>query len=371
MFKMDAFDYRKKGSLEDNSANGGYSFTSREVESINNPTVLDSQFDELFNKLSLCNSDSQRNALMSLMGTIVGEYINDVANTEPVGRLEIKGEVRGLAAMQGLLERELIKRGSSIANFFRDPSFLGAVNAEADFAHAERINEKLTGAESVHSFYNIISEQDKVLFIGSEINLDTRHAIDLVVGMSDDPKAENPLIDEVSIIQVKTGVPTQETIDTIFSQHIAYAEALKQLENYGIGEKKEEFRKEDGSFDNEAYKAQLEALDLFYKKLIKLNLKIEPTWESFTKAAMDCDCDPVLMFIRINKLNEDTMSSFLSFQKAVLIMLKEKANAVNVPQEEFAKYNRLKRGGSHISSAKRISSVIVAGGKIISKKQIL
>ena len=368
---MEAFDYRKKGKLEDNSANGGYAFAPRDIESIHNPTEMDSQFDTLFEKLALCTTDSQRNSLVSLMGTIVGEYIKSEADAIPDGKLDITGEVRGLAAMQGLLERELIKRGPSVSMFFRDPNFLGAVNAEADFAHAEKINEKLRGAESVHSFVEDISKMDKVLFIGSEINLDTRHAIDLVIGMSDDPKVENPEIDEVSIVQVKTGIPSQEEIDKIIFKHASYAEALKQLQNHGVGEKNQEHRKEDGSFDVDKYTESVSAMDAFYRKLAKLAPKIEPTWESFSKAAIDMDCDPVLMFIRVKSLNENKMNALLLFQKAVLNMLKDKAESINVPQDKFSNYSRAKRGITHISGAKRVTSIIVAGGKVISKKKLL
>lgn len=373
MLKMEAFDYRKRSlaETEANKSKGEYSFMSREVGSIHEPDLLDLRFDVLLDKLSLCKSEVESNSLISLMGTMVGEYINAEANAQPEGRLDIAGEIRGLAAMQGFLERELIKRGSTTASFFRDPIFLSAVNEEAGFAHAEKINEKLTGAESVHAFVGSISKQEKVIFIGSEVNLDTRHAIDLVIGMSDDPKAEHLSFDEISLVQVKTNMPTQENINKIISKHKAYGEALEQLEGFAVGEKEEEFLREDGTFDTEAYNAKMESMHLFYRQLLVSALKMESTWESLVEVSNICDCEPVLMFVRIKKLNEARMNSFLPYQRNVLNMLKAKVETIKVPQDQFANYNRLKRGGNHISSAKKISSIIVAEGRIISKKQLL
>ncbi len=373
MLKMEAFDYRKRGPAETEAikSKGEYSFRPREIESVYSADSLDTEFDILFDKLPLCKTEVAKNSLISLMGTLVGEYINAEAKATPASGLDIGGEIRGLADMQGFLERELITRGSSVASFFRDPIFLSAVNAEVDFAEAEKINEYLRGAESVHAFVDSISKQEKVIFIGSEVNLDTRHAIDLVIGMSDDPKAEHPAFDEISLVQVKTNMPTKETIDKILTKHKAYAEALEQLEGLAVGEKEEEFLNEDGTIDTEAYKAKMESIDLFYRQLIMPAMKMEPTWESLVELANTCNCDPVLMYIRINKINETRTNSFLPYQRNVLNMLKAKAGAIKVPQDQFANYNRLKRGGNHISSAKKISSIVVAEGKIISKKQLL
>ena len=373
MENIGAFDYRKRTNTEvgPGELKSPYAFVSREIESISAPSILDSQFDSLFDKLDLCKREEDRDALVSLMGTLVGECVNQEAVSEQGGNLDIRGPVRGLALMQGFLERQLIKRGSSMANLFRNPRFLSSVNVEADFAHAEKINEKLRGAESVHDFVESLSKQKKVIFIGSEVNLDTRHAIDLVVGITDDPDSKDPVIDEIVIVQVKTAKPDDSTIASILAQHESYANALRELEARGVGEKRAILSKEDGTLDGEAYKAQVESLNSFYVKIILASGTFDNTWDSFVEAAEKCSCDPVLMYTRIRRIDEMAMSGMKQFQINALLLIKKKAEAVGVPQEIFAKYNRLTRGNGHISTAKRITSMITAGREIVSKKRIL
>ena len=52
-------------------------------------------------------------------------------------------------------------------------------------------------------------------------------------------------------------------------------------------------------------------------------------------------------------------------------MARKKAELVDVPQEDFAKHNRIIRGNSHITGAKKIRSVMVGGGGVVHEEVLM
>ncbi len=365
---MEAPTFRRR---DDQSGGGGaeYFFAPRTVEKINSSQIVDSQFDQIFDKLSKIGTESHEENILSACGALIGKYIFDESQTRN-GEID---EIRGLAAFQGFFERELIKRGDGISHYFRNPSFFSAVNREAPFAHAERITEKIVGAQSTHAYVEQISKNKNVVFIGSEIDFDVKHAIDLVVGLSKAPEDDSITIDEVWLVQVKTSMPQREKIEAIRRKHTEYAKALKEFEGRGVGTDESEhfFSKMEKLSTQESVQKFFE-LDSFYKTIIDINSTLEPTWESLVEHAKKYNFDPILFYIRIKLINDTRLSGIGKvFKKNALYMAQEKIKLIDVPQEEFSRYNRLTRAPAHITTTKKVRSIIIAQGREVINEVIM
>lgn len=362
MFRqMEAPDYQKKTPEDEFSSD--YSFSPHVVEDVDAPQDIDLRFNQVFDLLSRTDSETHEESVLATCGALVGEYILSQSQTR---KGETK-EVRGLAAFQGFFERELIKRGDGISHYFRNPAFISAVNKIAPFAHAERMTEKIVGAQSTHAYIEQISKNKNVVFVGSETDFDVDHSIDLVVGLSDSPEDSVEDVDEIWLTQVKTSMPKPDKIESIIRKHTEYAKALKEFEGRGVGTSESEaaFFKLDHMESKESIEKYLE-LRSFYDTVAGVNSTLEPTWESIVLNAKKYNFDPVLFYIRLKLINPARLGHIKKFKQTALYMAKEQVDFITVPQEEFAKYNRATRGETHISSAKRIRSKIIAEGREIS-----
>lgn len=354
---------------DDENGNEKYYFAPRTLESVHISQNIDSQFDILFDKFPRTGPEADQENILSACGALVGRYILEESK-DKYGEID---EVRGLAAFQGFFERELIKRGDGISHHFRNPVFFSAINREVPFAHAERMTEKVVGAQSTHSYIESLSRDENIVFVGSDTDFDVKHAIDLVVGKSNNPREEHPNIDEVVLVQVKTSLPSRDKIEQIKSKHFAYAKALYNFEGRAVGTSESEraFSHAEQMTDQESINKILE-LNSFYQSIVSLNNSLEPNWDSFVENAKKYNFDPILFYIRINLMDETRLNSIdKKFKKNLLYMAQEKVRFMKVPQEEFAKYNRAVRSSSHISTAKSVRSVIIAQGREVLNEVIL
>ena len=370
--KLEAMGYRTKKNEEGATERA---FISRSIESVYSPHEIDSRFNALFDKLSSEKEDSED--IMIQCGHLLGWYLRDEFERQLEGRLEIFAEVRSFAVLQGFLERQLIMRGGHFAQFLKHPTFWRAIQERADFVHMKERDLRVSGAEQVHSFIENNSKNEKVVFLGSELNLDVRHSIDVVVGKTEDPKAEHPTVDEIVLVQIKQSAPSQEEIKRVVELHKEYAEALKEFQGRAVGtpEGNQGLERFGKKMKPEDFMRKEDELKLFYESILKINSEFQEevlTWDSFVNIANKHNCDPILFYIRLCAI-DDSRLHFISkeFQRTALKMAQERVKEMDVPQEEFAKYNRIIRGTNHITSAKKIRSVIFAGGAIISDITLL
>lgn len=362
MFKeIEGFDYRRQ---RNESGGNDYVYVPRKIESIeNSKTALDDGFDTIIASLTPTMKDADRDTLLHTAGKAIGTYLREVSE-DPGSNLDIVGEMRSLAGFQGFLERELMKRGPTFPHLFREPSLLSGINEEAPFMHSERINEKMRGAQSTVEYVHLIEKDKNVVFIGSEVGLDCRHAIDLVVG-----RGKEDFFEVIDLVQVKTSQPASGDVSKIIQKHRAYSDALRNFEVSAVGvndniknleKTRESSPEEDGT--------RMMEFSNFYNSLGGLNSKLEPTWQSLVEAARLYNHDPVLFYVRLKDISESRLLSVpKKFMQNMLMMVKEKVDMIEIPQSEIAAYSLAKRGPGHITSASTVYSVIVANGREVSR----
>jgi hypothetical protein len=359
---IEGFDFGKKKT----QSGVEYSYTPRKIESINDSQDgLDHGFDLIISSLHPTMKEDDRDALLLEAGKGIGRYLK-IVSEEKHGDLDIVGEMRSLAGFQGFLEREIMKRGPTFTHLFREPSLLSGINEEAPFMHSERINEKMRGAQSTVEYVHLIEKDKSVIFIGSEVGLDCRHAIDLVVG-----RGKEDFFEVIDLVQVKTSQPASDDVSKIIQKHRAYSDALRNFEVSAVGADEnsknlerigESTPEEDGTRMKEFYN--------FYDGLTGLFSKLDPawTWQSLVEAAKLYNHDPVLFYVRLKDINESRLLSVPQrFKQNMLRMVKDNMYRIEIPQSEMAAYSLAKRGPGHITSASTVYSVIVANGREVSR----
>jgi hypothetical protein len=365
MFKnIEGFDYGTKST----EAGKEYRYAPRTIESIQNTEdALDTGFDTIISSLSPTMKEDDKDKLLLVAGQGIGAYLQAVSEDQERGNLDIQGEMRALAGFQGFLERELMKRGPTFVHLFHEPSLLHGINSESPFMHAERINEKMRGAEATVQYLKSIEKDKELMFIGSEVGLDCRHAIDLVLA-----RGEGENIKRVDLVQVKSSLPSQEDIAKIIQKHKAYAQALVNFESSAVGTDENDQRLEKIKIHSpEQFDQKMHEFANFYNNLVGLGAKLQTTWESLVDAAGNYNHDPVLFYIRLKSINNKRLELVPKpFMKAVLQSVKSKTDMIELPQAVMAEYNRAVRGPQHITSAEEIDSVIVAAGKVINRLKL-
>jgi hypothetical protein len=351
-----------------NKEQGGESFryAPRSIESIKSPDSLDIEFGAIISALRPGMKETEREEILSKAGRGIGQYLNVSAAMTGKGMFA-EGEVRAMAEFQGFLERQLLVRGVTFVHLLREPSLLGGINMGAPFMHAEHINEKMRGAAATYGYIKSIEQDPNVLFVGCEVNLDCRHAIDLVVA-----RGEGDILREVDLVQVKNLRPSRPEIASIFLKHKGYAAALLNYEASGVGTDENDRRLQRMSEQSpEDFKAKMAEFTSFYSGLLELNAMLEPTWESLIQAADKFNCNPILFYIRLKCINDTRLALVpRRIVQIVLRAVKEKVDKITIPQSALAAYNRATRGPQHITSADEIYSTIVANGEIIQRVKL-
>jgi len=248
------------------------------------------------------------------------------------------GEARGGAFFQGFLEKMLI-RGVIHHDVLTHPVFITKIREELG---EKGLKERILGALSVLQVVLDLKRDSKCVFIGSNIDFDTMMSTDLVAGYSEAGETENPYLDRVEFIQVKTGYLDNEEEDRIFIKHTElvsrFDATLDQATKTDFEKKQEGIAKEEGIFLQYAEKQEY-----VFKTLIEIEKMAKI--EDFIDLAENLQQLPVELYYVITGENFVRTAEFLYAHDETQVMqfqnLREKVLSFKFPTRDLLDYRKL------------------------------
>ncbi len=267
-----------------------------------------------------------------------------------------KGASQGDAYFQGFLERMLL-RGTLSAGVLSDPNFINELQKTV-----HELPFHVEGARATVAYILELKRDPKCVFIGQNVDLDTMHATDLVVGYEgdgDEAIAGEEYLGLVQFVQIKKGRTTPEDRVKIQTQHRNYVAGMEQ---YMDQEAKTDLKSivESAVADEEFRNSYIEIA----RELVStISEQVISNYDDLAETAEILGRNPVDARNLILALNEGLVTLLLSGDMAKVkkvMNLREAVGTIRLPLADYASYNKLKAPDTvSIVGAGQYQSVIV------------